>query len=82
MRCNQISLGTAQFGSNYGIINKKNFIIQYKKILSFASKNGIKYIDTAHSYGDAEEVLGKIGVKNWKISSKFPSIPKIKTLKI
>ena len=44
-------------------------------------KNGIKYIDTAHSYGDAEEVLGKIGVKNWKISSKFPSIPKNKNPK-
>ena len=82
MRCNQISLGTAQFGSNYGIINKKKISLSnIKKILSFASKNGIKYIDTAHSYGDAEEVLGKIGVKNWKISSKFPSIPKNKNPK-
>ena len=71
MRCNQISLGTAQFGSNYGNTNKKKISLSnVKKILSFASKNGIKYIDTAHSYGDAEEVLGKIGVKNWKISSK------------
>ena len=43
MRCNQISLGTAQFGSNYGITNKKKISLSnVKKILSFASKNGIK----------------------------------------
>ncbi len=77
MRVNQISLGTAQFGSNYGITNKKKVSFSdIKKILNFAYKNGIRFIDTAHIYGDAEKRLGKIGIKNWKVSSKFPSIPK------
>ena len=79
MRCNQISLGTAQFGSNYGITNKKKISFEnIKRIINLASRNGIKFIDTAYNYGDAEKILGKIGVKSWKISSKFPTIPKNK----
>ncbi len=77
MRCNQISLGTAQFGSNYGIINKKKISFKnIKRIINLASRNNIKFIDTAYNYGDAEKILGKIGVKDWIISSKFPTIPK------
>lgn len=77
MRCNQISLGTAQFGSNYGITNNKKIsFVNIKRIINLASKNNIKFIDTAYNYGDAEKILGKIGVKGWKISSKFPTIPK------
>ena len=47
----RISLGTAQFGLDYGISNKSGKIEpkEVDKILSFA-KNGIKSIDTASKH--------------------------------
>lgn len=76
MEYKNISLGAAQFGSKYGITNRNKLNYdQIKKILKIAYKNKITNIDSAHNYGDAEIKLGKIGVKKWKISSKFPKIP-------
>ncbi len=76
MNHKKISIGTAQFGSKYGITNNKILSMnEIKKILNFAFKNKINSIDTAAAYGNAEEKLGKIGLKGWNVSSKFPSIP-------
>ena len=58
----KISLGTAQFGSKYGISNKigKPDLKTINKIMNFAISSGISRFDTAAGYGDSEEVLGKI----------------------
>ena len=68
----KIILGTANFGSNYGVINK-NFIdfSLAKEILSVASKNGIYHLDTAPDYKNSEIILGNIGVKNFNIATKL-----------
>ncbi len=77
MKYRNISLGAAQFGSKYGITNKTQLSFdQIRKILKIANKKKITSIDSAYNYGDAEIKLGKIGIKKWKVSSKFPQIPK------
>ena len=57
---NKISLGTAQFGMNYGINNKRGKIPQTEvfDILSEAIEFGIDTIDTAYDYGESEKVIG------------------------
>ena len=75
----KIGLGTAQFGLPYGISNKKGSVDseEVKKILQLAFKSGIKVIDTASSYGDAEKVLGQ----NREILSRFRLFTKTPPLK-
>lgn len=72
-----IAIGTAQLGQKYGITNKAGQIdlSEGKQILQFASESGVDTLDTAISYGDSESKLGKIGVKDWDVISKIPSIP-------
>ncbi len=72
----KLSLGTAQFGFNYGIANKKGKVTfeEANEILSFARISGIKYLDTAILYGESEKVLGEIGVSDLKICTKLPSV--------
>lgn len=74
----KIALGTAQFGSNYGVANKSGKINykEAKKILNLAKKNKINTIDTAINYLDSEKILGKIGVSKFNIVTKLPAIPK------
>ena len=70
-----ISLGTAQFGLNYGITNEKGKVTkqEVKTILDNAEEE-IKFLDTAQAYGDAEKVVGECITekKRFKIVSKFP----------
>ncbi|MDZ4722673.1 MAG: aldo/keto reductase [candidate division Zixibacteria bacterium] len=56
-----LGLGTAQFGSDYGITNThgKVSIQQVRAIVDFASKNEINTVDTAALYGGSETVLGR-----------------------
>jgi aryl-alcohol dehydrogenase-like predicted oxidoreductase len=74
----KISIGTVQFGMDYGIANKigKTSFSEASKILDEASKLGINKIDTASVYGNSEIVLGKIGVDKFKVTTKIPSVPK------
>lgn len=55
-----LSLGTAQFGLRYGITNTGGVVSpsHVREILAYASTSGIRHLDTAHSYGNAEAVLG------------------------
>ena len=73
----KIGLGTVQFGLNYGVSNTHGRvpISGVKDILDIAYKAGMDTLDTAIGYGDSEEVLGKTGVKSWRVISKLPSIP-------
>ena len=75
----RIVLGSAQFGLPYGISNESGKTEEEEVflILNEAVKLGITYLDTAPSYGNSEEVLGKVGLKDWNIVCKLPSIPKL-----
>jgi aryl-alcohol dehydrogenase-like predicted oxidoreductase len=69
----KISIGTANFGFQYGHFNdlkikKKNIF----KILEYAETCGIKYLDTAIDYGESQKLIGEYGSKNFLISSKLP----------
>lgn len=66
-------LGTAQLGLNYGINNKsgKPDMSQASRIIKKATELGVQYLDTADVYGDSQKVLGEIGVKDFRITSKF-----------
>lgn len=59
--CQKIGLGTAQWGMLYGITNisGKPNSEEISEMLSCAHQRGISIIDTACSYGEAEEILGK-----------------------
>ena len=70
-----ICLGSAQFGMDYGITNPNGKVPEYiaREILEFAALNNISYIDTAQSYGSAEQVIGKLVPcsNDFKISTKL-----------
>ncbi|RYE58068.1 MAG: aldo/keto reductase [Sphingobacteriales bacterium] len=73
----KISLGTVQFGLNYGISNQfgQVGINEASTILKTASEYGVNTLDTAAAYGESEKVLGTIGLKNWVVGTKLPSVP-------
>lgn len=70
---NKLSIGTAQFGLSYGVNNKAGQlpIDEVSKILEYAKKNNVNYIDTAAAYGNAETVLGKFDLENFNITTKL-----------
>lgn len=75
----KISLGSAQFGLNYGTFNQygQTPVKEVKKILSLAKSYGIEYIDTARGYGESEEIIGKLSAPaNFEIITKCPNLQK------
>jgi len=73
----KIALGSAQFGSAYGISNKQGSLTDRNvgKIIDYARERGVDTIDTAPHYGDSEARLGRIGVSDFEIISKIPALP-------
>jgi aryl-alcohol dehydrogenase-like predicted oxidoreductase len=73
----RLILGTAQFGMDYGINNRRGKIPgdEAFKILDLAFEVGIDTLDTAYLYGDSESVIGKFikarGLE-FKVISKLP----------
>ena len=69
----KIGLGTVQFGSHYGISNKrgKTEPEEVSRILNIASKHHLRILDTASAYGDAEKVLGLNDLSRFSVISKF-----------
>ena len=67
----KIILGTAQFGNDYGINNKygRPSDHELENILLSALNNDILFLDTAESYGDAQNRIGKFHSNN--PSNKF-----------
>ena len=57
----QLCLGTAQFGFSYGITNTAGQVSEDEvaQLLTQAQDAGIRYLDTAQAYGNAEMVLGR-----------------------
>jgi aryl-alcohol dehydrogenase-like predicted oxidoreductase len=74
---NKLALGTVQFGLDYGISNNSGQISvkESKEILMVAKENQINTLDTAISYGESEAVLGEIGVSDFNLITKLPTIP-------
>jgi aryl-alcohol dehydrogenase-like predicted oxidoreductase len=71
----RIGLGTAQFGMNYGVTNPtgKVPVRQVKQLLDLALSKGVRLLDTAHSYGDAESLIGNLGVGEFDVVTKLAS---------
>lgn len=57
----RIGLGTAQFGLDYGITNRRGRVPEPEAgaILELAADAGIDLVDTAFLYGESEAVLGR-----------------------
>lgn len=84
MTLQKISLGTAQWGLNYGISNLKGKTnsSEVYKMLSYSTSLGINHIDTALLYGDAELILGNYeNLQNFKITTKTKKVSKSKVTK-
>jgi aryl-alcohol dehydrogenase-like predicted oxidoreductase len=61
LRLSTLMLGTAQFGLPYGVANRKGqpSYREVLEILACAHEGGVNSLDTAATYGNSEEVLGK-----------------------
>jgi len=75
----KISLGTVQFGQDYGIANTRGRVSEgeVREILDYAKGVGITSLDTAFAYGVSEAVLGKClkeSSGDFKIISKLPPL--------
>jgi len=71
-----IVLGTANFGTIYGISNKKKISLNnLKKIIKICDKNSIKFIDTSFNYKNSEYIISKVcKKKTYKIVTKLSEI--------
>jgi aryl-alcohol dehydrogenase-like predicted oxidoreductase len=74
----KLALGTVQFGLPYGVTNHAGLVpdSEVREILNFAKKGQISLLDTAHSYGSSEAVLGKqlFGNPDFQIVTKTKTI--------
>ena len=67
----KIILGSASWGSRYGEFNEAAMALdEIPKLISYARKFGINEIDTAPSYGDAEEGIGAIPTRGALLYTK------------
>ena len=75
----QLCLGTAQFGLTYGITNAAGQVAEAEvgQILTQAEALGIRWLDTAQAYGNAETVLGRQlpAPHRFRLISKLPAQP-------
>ena len=74
---NSICLGTAQFGLNYGINNRRGKLSKEEvfRVLQTAAESGVDFLDTASAYGDSQRVIGEYGSitsHRFEIISKLP----------
>ena len=69
----KIIIGTAQFGSKYGITNQIGELSfsEIKKIVDEAKKQNVNFYDTSPVYGTAEIKLGKCFNNNSKVITKI-----------
>jgi aryl-alcohol dehydrogenase-like predicted oxidoreductase len=63
---------------SYGVANTKGQVPQeqVEEMLDMARYAGIDTLDTAIAYGNAESVLGNLGVSDFRVISKLPSLCK------
>lgn len=85
MDIDKIIIGTAQMGFNYSITKNKLFSSKkkIKEIFTYATKEKIRFLDTAMNYGDAQKKIGFFDKrKEFKIITKLPKIGNIPTIKV
>lgn len=72
----RLALGTVQFGLPYGVANTQGQVSydQAEAMLGAMRAAGIDTIDTAIAYGEAETVLGRIGISDFRLVSKLPAL--------
>ena len=68
----KISIGTAQFGHDYGIYSFAGKVkpIEIKEILDFAHSKNITNLDTAPAYGNSEKILGDTNISSFRVVTK------------
>ena len=75
----KIGLGTAQFGLDYGISNRSGQVDEreIREIIAVAEHAGVRVVDTAAAYGDAQDRLGRALAPNhaFRIVTKLPLLP-------
>jgi len=71
----QLGLGTVQWGLPYGVTNSSGQTpsAEVNEILQQAHQLGIRVLDTASQYGNAEVVLGENDLDGFSIVTKGPS---------
>ncbi len=75
----KLVLGTVQLGLPYGINNQTGKPSEGEAflILDLCEREGIRYLDTAESYGESEQIIGSYFLKHpnhhFKILTKFKS---------
>jgi aryl-alcohol dehydrogenase-like predicted oxidoreductase len=78
----RICLGSAQFGSAYGVSNRSGppCEAEVAAVLQQAASAGIGYLDTAANYGGAESLIGRHLPSGHKlrIVTKLPPVPEEK----
>lgn len=86
IRLSRLMLGTVQFGLNYGIANNSGQTTyeNARDIIAYAFDSGVNCLDTAASYGNSEEVVGKalfeLGIQDKM--TVITKVPHIKTSQI
>jgi aryl-alcohol dehydrogenase-like predicted oxidoreductase len=77
MLSSKLCIGSANFGSIYGIRNRKPIKkSEIKKIFNFIEKKKINYLDTAFSYKNSHKIIKSYTNRRIKIITKIPRIPK------
>jgi aryl-alcohol dehydrogenase-like predicted oxidoreductase len=69
----QLALGTAQFGLDYGITNGRGRVPadEARRMLQCARDGGVRLLDTAPAYGDSEQALGSaMAGQDWRVVTK------------
>lgn len=74
-----LALGTVQFGIDYGVANRagRPSPERVREILAAAWEAGVTVLDTAHAYGNSEEVLGELldgSPMTFAIATKLPPL--------
>jgi len=69
---NKLGLGTVQFGQSYGVSNQRGQVPkgEVAAILDRALKAGVRLLDTAANYGDAEAVLAGFDLSPFRVVTK------------
>ena len=78
MGSERLALGTAQFGLPYGVSNMlgQTSYDNVATMVAVARTANIDTLDTAVAYGEAETILGRVGVSDFRVISKVPAIHK------
>lgn len=79
----KFALGTVQFGISYGISNDLGIPddLELRRIFDIAFLNGIKVLDAAPEYGNAEERIGLLSENRFNVVTKFVNVANRQALK-